>query len=609
MVFKTINDIKDQRKLSFHIISVFIIIVSVITSITCGIGVFLVRIDSRRNIYSTLKYDCTTTSMFIENMLSNTEAMGEAFSIDEDLRVFLANESSMTTSKRIACAYQVNQKLKKNLFLHNYFHSFCIVTNSENTYFSNDIGPSFLPFFINNALDGNLLDEYKNNNYFTKIYEYPASSANKATITMISYVCCINQIIDGHVSLLGRIIININLDQIINSLIGYDSFASGLCNIDGSNIKYIENPVLEDKIQSIISDQNNNGVLDQQYIYISDEILHSGLRLILIRDVSDMQSYINRQYVVIYFLMVVIIIALIALILWPTLKKITIQINKLSSAMDDVSDGDLSKKLGLHGSLEMVNISTVFNHMASQIREKTKSLLDEQRKEQELSFVLLLARINPHFIYNTLNSVIYLARRGKDDDIILLTKSFISLLQDSIHLNENKIWATVGEETDVIDKYIVVQKYRYGERFKYEKKVDSSINNEIIPKGIISPLIENSILHGICESDQPGTIRLEIAKKDEDILITVSDTGVGMDSKTLESIRGHKNIAPDNNRGMHSIGLYNVWDRLEFLYKSNYKMDIQSNVNKGTIIRILLPHHCAERKDLTINLCSNCSES
>lgn len=281
------------------------------------------------------------------------------------------------------------------------------------------------------------------------------------------------------------------------------------------------------------------------------------------------------------------------------LSNFSNQIKTLNAGINEVSTGNLDYKVNLNGSNEIVNISNGFNNMTARIKENTQKIVENERKEQQLSFELLLAQINPHFIYNTLDSVIYLARKNKCDDIIQLVSSFIVLLQDSIHLGESNIWTPIKSELVVINKYITIQHFRYGNRFSYKEDVDPELLDLYIPKSIIVPLIENAIVHGICESDIPGTIVLEINKNNSRLNITVKDSGAGMTEQILSSLKGENGIRQSARKsGMYSIGLNNILDRLKLLYGSDYTFDIRSQLDYGTEVLINIP--C--RSEITENL-------
>jgi DNA-binding NarL/FixJ family response regulator/anti-sigma regulatory factor (Ser/Thr protein kinase) len=216
--------------------------------------------------------------------------------------------------------------------------------------------------------------------------------------------------------------------------------------------------------------------------------------------------------------------------------------------------------------------------------------LNSLQECQRLQFELLLAKINPHFIYNTLNSIIYLARGKKNHEIIDLTSAFIDLLQDSIHLGQNTPYERLETELDVIDKYVTVQQYQYMGRFLFTRECDPGLQGTFILKNILQPLVENAIFHGIGPKEGAGSIHLRVSRQGETLRVAVSDDGVGMEQGTADRcLRAQRGEAPRGSPKIRHIGLDNIAQRLEFAFPGRHGFSITSSPGVGTTVVITHP--------------------
>ena len=188
------------------------------------------------------------------------------------------------------------------------------------------------------------------------------------------------------------------------------------------------------------------------------------------------------------------------------------------------------------------------------------------------------------------NSIIYLARKEKCHDIIQMTGAFIYLLQDSIHLGHSPLFARCENEAQVIRQYIIIQQYRYQDRFEFRMDFDKAAEGFYLPRNILQPLVENSLIHGICTDDKPGTITLGIHKLSECLEILVQDNGIGMEQEYADKLL----LSPvdsdaDRRARVRPIGINNIADRLNYLFPDSHEFQIKSAVGKGTLITIHIP--------------------
>ncbi len=260
----------------------------------------------------------------------------------------------------------------------------------------------------------------------------------------------------------------------------------------------------------------------------------------------------------------------------------TNSIKKLEKAMIKVSKGDLDVKAEIHSKDEIQRLAEIFNNMIVKIKGLISDVEKENSAKKNFQLKALMMQINPHFIYNTLNCVIYLSHAKRNDDVIQLSRCFISLLRETIHWENG--FNTINKELKYLDDYVSIQKIRYGNNFSVEYDLNPSILERTMPRMILQPLVENSIFHGILkreDASEPGLIKISVTpSKEGGILFNISDNGAGSE---LESFY-HSRI--ESYDKMSGIGVPNVRERLKALYGTD--ITIHSVLGEGTNIQFVI---------------------
>lgn len=280
----------------------------------------------------------------------------------------------------------------------------------------------------------------------------------------------------------------------------------------------------------------------------------------------------------------IIIVMLILLI------NIVRPINTLSQTMATVMNGDFSIRSNINTGDEIEDLSHIFNSMTEQIRNYICREIESEKAKQHMKYSLLISQIDPHFIYNTMNTITYLARKNRCSDVIKVNSALIKIMQDRLRINGIEVFDSVSQEMDMVNQYVLIQKYRYRNKVRLEWNVASSVMSLKIPKNIIQPLVENSYYHGFISDedheDRDGIISISIIEDHSRIIISVIDNGIGMDEKHLLALQ-NRNIAVDSSRGKH-VGIRNIQERLSFLYGTDNCMKFESHLGKGTRVTITL---------------------
>lgn len=243
------------------------------------------------------------------------------------------------------------------------------------------------------------------------------------------------------------------------------------------------------------------------------------------------------------------------------------------------------------GNDEIGQLKQDYNIMISEIQKLIQQIVEEQRIKRKTELDILQAQVKPHFLYNTLDAMRYLALSGKSEELYESLEALGSYYR--ISLSKGQEFITIKEEIDILKSYLLLQKLRYGDIFDVIYDIDKEAYEYKIPKLVLQPLVENSIYHGIKPKGEPGLIKICVKLKDDKIIISVEDDGVGMSEEVLNSI---KSEVLDLNK--LSFGLKGTIKRLKLFYgtnntSDNYNIDdiysVESEKRKGTKIFIKIP--------------------
>ncbi|WP_099159679.1 sensor histidine kinase [Virgibacillus ndiopensis] len=305
---------------------------------------------------------------------------------------------------------------------------------------------------------------------------------------------------------------------------------------------------------------------------------------------QDLQVRNQSFLYFIIFLFITTIMLAIFFAIWFS-SGVTKPLNKLSQAAKEVSSGDLlGEPVTIRSKDELKLLGDTFNSMRSNIHElveeiKDQSELDRLLKEMELKH--LQSQINPHFLFNTLNTLSKMAYLEDAKSTSALIDSVATILRHN--LGEIDHHVILNDEVKVVKDYFHLQKTRFSERIQFELHVDESCLDLEIPRLTLQPLVENAFIHGIEEKEDGGTISLHIFQKTDQVIVEISDDGAGMDQGKIDQLMSLGKQQDVHVGHSTSIGLTNVIRRLQLFYQLSHVVEIDSEQNKGTTIRLLLP--------------------
>ena len=292
----------------------------------------------------------------------------------------------------------------------------------------------------------------------------------------------------------------------------------------------------------------------------------------------------SRQAQSIYVLTAVILVIVALLFSRFMARSITLPIQKLRDSMEKVQEGDFSiSDVVVDSDNEIGSLTKSFDVMTHRIQELMEQNVYEQEQKRKSELKALQSQINPHFLYNTLDSIIWMAEGKKNEEVVLMTASLARLLRQSIS-NEDEV-VPIANEVEYARGYLTIQKMRYKDKLEFQIEVEPSILHIPLIKLVLQPIIENAIYHGLKYKESKGLLIIKGFMKDGNAVLQVIDDGVGMDEETLAHIYDRHKV----NYHSNGVGVYNVQKRLKLYYGDDYGITYESKKGEGTTATITIP--------------------
>ncbi|MDR2314246.1 MAG: sensor histidine kinase [Spirochaetaceae bacterium] len=262
-------------------------------------------------------------------------------------------------------------------------------------------------------------------------------------------------------------------------------------------------------------------------------------------------------------------------------------IGSLVSLSSSIAEGDLNARAEVPRVKELNTLTENLNTMAGKIKGLIETNIEEQRNLQKSEMKALQAQIIPHFLYNTLDSIIWLAEGNQYAQVVAITRAFSNFLRISLNLGNE--YLRVASEFQHVENYLTIQKIRYRDILDYSVEYEREMADKIILKLLLQPLVENALYHGIKNKRGKGTITTRGWLESGQICFSVEDNGIGIRPGDLERIRGQLREPPNVESGNSVYGLYNVNKRLELYYNRRDLLEIKSVYTEGTKVTVKIP--------------------
>ena len=267
-------------------------------------------------------------------------------------------------------------------------------------------------------------------------------------------------------------------------------------------------------------------------------------------------------------------------------RSLSRPVQEMTQAMARVQRGELSARVTPRTDDELGLLAQGFNRMAEQVEENLRRTVERQKELNETRIRMMQAQLNPHFLYNTLDSMKWMGITHGVPQVATLAQDLASILRTSISGEE---FVTLGCELELLERYIDIQLIRFEDRFACEIEVDDALMNLLVPKMVLQPIVENAVIHGVRDMDD-GYIKVYARLQEDELHLFVQDNGRGMDSEQS----GALSFGVSSRPGEH-LGLYNVDSILRLHFGDAYGLSIRSKPGEGCLVMVRLPVRRADK--------------
>lgn len=547
------------------------------------------------------------TSRIIEQTVLNIDSYFEE--INGKLQIVANNEILIDSLARYSIDYQEQvesyRNFKKLLIQYNlynfYIEDVIIVKNGFGVYniglskVRSDFDFKSAKWFTNNVRDvvkAIFISPHEHNYY----YETPKSRY------VISAIIPIRDSFKGANEELGVLLMEINMNKIKNVFDKLDLGNSGhVFMLDGDkNIVFHKNKELISTkmkgkfLETIINSPKGSLVdylNDEKTLFIYQTSSVTGWKIVAGISMSRIEQHAGKIKLI-TIIMLLFGMLFIILISYIISSRITKTISRLMVQMDEVSKGNYHGEVAVESNDEVGMLSKRYNDMVKELNILIKENYLVKLKQKDAELNALQSKINPHFLYNTLQSIHSMAVLDRTQDIQKTIENLGELFDYVLYEHGNAV--LIKDELRYLRSYLEIYKNRYNRRFDYSIDIDQRIENYIIPKLLLQPLVENALIHGLKDKPEGGYIKVCGEIEGDLVFFCISDNGRGMSDKELEST--FKKIYAQNPWGK-SIGLRNVYERIHLKYGDIGKFQIETKEREGTSIILKIPIQLRENND------------
>jgi two-component system sensor histidine kinase YesM len=294
------------------------------------------------------------------------------------------------------------------------------------------------------------------------------------------------------------------------------------------------------------------------------------------------------QWEVFYLVLLIAAVGFSMIAAWAISRSIYIPIKRLHDVTTTITKNDLQALMTRDNVDEITELGLSFNIMIGKIRELLAAKMKEQENLQKAELRALQAQINPHFLYNTLDTIIWMAETQQTDQVIEIVSALSSFFR--ISLSKGRDWITIGEELERTKSYLTIQRMRYRDIMDFKIEADEQVLNNTVLKLILQPLVENALYHGIKNKRCGGTIVVRARQKnDDEVLLEVEDDGIGFTHSKLAQLQAELDDDSGEIKLESGFGIGNVNKRIRLYYGRQYGLSVKSEYNVGTCATLVIP--------------------
>lgn len=584
--------LKFYRNLSIKIKLVSVLIIQIL------IPLILIGFLSYKNSESIIKENSTNyardilhmISLRLDDYISNLTQISQDLLYEEKIYEALKSGSNLSDPiKRYEYENSVSSHLKMVVISRPEIRALCIYSTDGRTYYQDD-----------NTKDAGSRDQIP----YIKMLEQARKLKGKPGLYIVSEdqkvkdIYMIRLINDrDRFAELGLLIIHVKkevLDQVYQGLTGNLQniviLTSDLELIASRD--YNDLTVMSDALLGSIEAETGEKIDEKSGLFISYITQKNTGWKIAAYAALDMlyrDAYTLGNNIIMLCAVVVIMLTILTLFIAVDIVK---PINRLVNGMKEIQAGGSNVQIQVDREDELGFLHKAFNEMSGEIHHLVNWVYREQLTRKEAELKALQSQINPHFLFNTLEAINWMAQLNNVPEISKTVSDLSDLMEASIGRDDRLI--TIEEEFTYADKYISLQKRRFGDKIELIKDIDPAVNSIKIPRLLIQPLIENAVYHGIERSRSKGIITLSAFRKDGYVSVVVTDNGAGMGPEELEELNARLEMDNDTyfknlGRRRRSIGIENVNRRIKLFYGEEYGLLIESKVGSYTKVTITIP--------------------
>lgn len=381
---------------------------------------------------------------------------------------------------------------------------------------------------------------------------------------------------DSVICLAKAIVLN---DECVGFILSDISEAHLLSVLDEVPSNGSEILILDEFLDEVYSTCDKDIFSEDDFTYYSREMENYDFTLVTGKRGVFSESLKNTMlYVIVAMAFVSLLLSFIIARIFS--NRLMEPLNEMTCAMEKIREGDLSVQMNSMRSDEFGQLSRDFDDMTNALRVYVELREKQQQELSESSIAMMQAQLNPHFLYNTLDTIKWIGKANHIPELAIMSSSLAKILRASI---SSDTFVTLDSEIKLIDNYIQIQEIRFPGEFSYDAEVPMELEDVVVPKLILQPIVENAIVHGLKDRED-GYIFLNVYEQNSHLMIDIEDNGRGMDEEMLESLN-----ARDAEKLKGHIGFYNVATIIKLHYGLNYGVYAQNLEEGGVRVTIELP--------------------
>lgn len=585
-VFLRIQEAFRSKSIRFKLLFYFL---SLIIFLTLTLGIFsnivytrFIKNQTNTQIVQTIGQ----VNKNIEYYIANAEGIIRHLSEAPDVLLFLNKDARFSEKE--------NNGIKNELLTLTSIHTEIagiMIVNQSNGYISNEMQPISRDPLINEKWYQDAVMAPDKLHLFSSPIGRNIQTAHKyGTDEVVSITKAVRDPISGEIN--GVIVIDVSLEIIRQATENIAFGESGFLFVVDSAGKVVYAP-LNDTVYRVNTDwlkSNDSGRIIRNIQGIDFEILYfesvyTKWKIVGVFSLPEVLAIVRstQMYSIIVSLITLILAIIAAYFFTASIDK---PLRKLRSLMKKTEEGDLNVAFNSRYQDEIGQLGNSFNNMIVKIRSLIDMVYIEQKNKREAELKTLQAQIKPHFLYNTLDTIQWLAQKHGATDIVEIVGSLSTLFR--IGLSKGKEMIDVREEIEHIQSYLVIQKARYEDKISCEIEADESVMQLKVIKLILQPLVENAIYHGIKERRGKGTIWISIHREGTTLVLSVRDNGVGMSPEKVSELTAILKSGQIENSRI-GYGIFNVNERIRLTYGNSFGLSILSTPGQGTTVEIRHP--------------------